>query len=136
MNTEGFLQWLDTSILAAWIFLISFGFVGLAASVLGVSFPQDLIINLTSSGFLLVSAIRLLHWRGRTGFIVPVACALCALIIQVATKQRYIPYPNIGMFAASVLNGMVVSIVAALVPTFDDCWQRVKPYPRVVKFHK
>jgi uncharacterized membrane protein len=127
---------MDTSILAIWIFLISFGLTGLAASVIGISFPQELIINLVSSGFLLLSAIRLLHWRGRTGFIVPVACAMCALIIQVATKQRYIPYPSIGMFAASILNGMVISVFAALVPTFDDCWQRVKPYPRTIKFSK
>ena len=138
MNAEGrfTLQWLDTTLIAIWSFVCLFGLVGVISTYSRFAFPQDLFINFVSSSFLFISAIRLLHSRGRSGFIVPVSCAVCALIIHLTSRYGYMPYPTIGIVAGSIVNGMIVSLVAAFIPTFDDVWQRLKPYPREIKFRK
>lgn len=120
------LEWLDTSILAVWSFLLGFVLLGGAASLLKRELPSEFVIALASSTFVCVSAIRLLQWRERTPFIVPAGMLVSASVIWLG----YVPRPVIGMWTSSLINGCLLAAVAALVPTFDDCWQRVKPYPR------
>lgn len=122
------LEWLDTSLLVIWTTMLSFVSAAFLATLVKKEIPQEIVITAFSCSFMVISAVRVLHYRERTGWIMPAAVG-----VSVAINHFFNVKMQIGWIWGGIINGFLLSIVAAFVPTIGYIWEYIKPIPRVSK---
>lgn len=124
-------RWLDSTLLAVWGGIAAVLLASLAASLgaPAVVSAQTGVAAFTL-GFMLLSAVRVMHWRQRSSATVAAACVLSYAVTWYMVRADMMPAPEIGVAASACVTGFLLSLGAALVPSPAYVWSRIKPVPR------